>query len=254
MSFSSSSMRNFNRQLQKMADAAGEAAQSSLVSQARLFCVDMAAETLPKVEKKGGTLEQARDKVAARIGQIYKPVGWAVEALNRKDPGIGYRFGEAVKRRRFAEADSILTKTLGGVSFSVGTFDGGRLHKAQESTRVIRKVRVVTNFASVEVYMRKKKRMVGFAKGGFAAAARNLGGVRGIPGYATRQKSPGKAYVQKSATKTVVVIENHVKHIDAALPKGAEERVYAKRTAAMQKAMQAQADRKIKKAMKGSQQ
>jgi hypothetical protein len=106
---------------------------------------------------------------------------------------------------------------------SIGTFDGGKLHKEQSEQKNVSRRLLVTSYSRVEAYANKTVRKSGFAKGGFATAARQLGGVRGIPGWATRQKAPGTGTVTGDGRTLTVTMTNLVNYLGAgALKKGDE--------------------------------
>lgn len=109
------------------------------------------------------------------------------------------------------------------MNISVGAFDGGKLHKEQSEQKNVSRRLLVAGYSRVEAYANKTARMSGFAKGGFATAARQLGGVRGIPGWATRQKAPGTGTVTGDGKTLTVTMTNSVNYLGAgALKKGDE--------------------------------
>ena len=96
--------------------------------------------------------------------------------------------------------------------------------------------------------MREKKKLVGYAKGGFATAARQLGGVRGIPGFATRQNAPGTGTVTGDGKTLTVTMINGVKYIEEALDAHGEARAITHRQRAATLVLKRMADRKFKSA------
>lgn len=73
---------------------------------------------------------------------------------------------------------------------------------------------------SIDTYTRSKEKLVGFGKSGWAAAARALGGTRGIPGWVSRNKGPGGVTdMTRGNTPTpYVVLHNQVRYVDLILP------------------------------------
>jgi len=94
------------------------------------------------------------------------------------------------------------------------------------------------------------KKLVGFAKGGFATAAKQLGGVRGIPQFATRHKSPGAGRIVENGDKLSVEMTNNVRYIRQALKPADESIALGHRTKMVGAVLQRIQDRKIQAAMR----
>lgn len=233
-----------DRAIQKLADASGSTVKEVLPSQMRLFATDLAMNTKP-IGKDSGGQKKGQAEVEKRILSIYMTVGAAVEALRKSDEKSAHALIRMIRQKKFSEAGGMLSRLLGG-SISVGPFDGGELHKSQAFSRRISKRRVVTDFPKVNAYIREKKKLVGYAKGGFATAARQLGGVRGIPGYATRQNSPGAGSVSGDGKTLTVTMTNDVRHIREALDAGGEARATAFRTKQINSVLERMMTRKSK--------
>jgi len=206
--------------VQRLADAAGSTAAEVLPAQMRLLAVALAAKTRPYGATSSAQKEGIQ-RVEARITDIYPSVGMIAARLEKKEPRLKKAFIAKIKKKDFDAAEKIANDVL-KLNCNVGEFDGGSLHRQQKFTKYVKHRLVVTNYKNVESYMASKKRLVGFAKGGFATAARQLGGVRGIPGFATRQQSPGSGSVTTSINGTVVTMINGVKYIEQALDRRGE--------------------------------
>ena len=214
----------------------------------RLFAADLAFNTRP-LGKIPADQKKGKAKVAARIGSVYKPVGTAFDWLKRKSVSLGRAFSRMVAEKKFTEAAELLNKHMtGSARYTVGPFDGGLLHGKQQFANKVSECLVVIDFKKVERYSKDVQKRVGFAKGGFATAARQLGGVRGIPGFATRQKAPGTGVVTGDGKTLTVTLTNEVRHIDKALDKAGEERAVQHRTRAINLNLERQMTRKAKKA------
>lgn len=91
-------------------------------------------------------------------------------------------------------------------------------------------VQIVVDRDSVQKLMDQAKAISGFAKSGWAACARDLGGTRGIPGWVTRQKAPGRVKVdfRDNAVSSVTLINevNYTSQVlsDSGMKKAIEER------------------------------
>jgi hypothetical protein len=108
---------------------------------------------------------------------------------------------------------------------------------------------VLAGDKTLETYIAKKQKMVGLAKSGWASAAREMGGARGIPSWAKRWTNTGSA-TDKTGNGNMqsVIIESKVKYASQALPDG--EEAHALRIAAdrLVKGLQQAKDKRIAKA------
>lgn len=238
----------FNRGIQKLADAAGKGAKEVMIPQARLFCADLAYNTRPigKTAKDG---KDHREKVKNRINSIYLTVGAAVNIIKEQSPAGAVVFRKMLRKRDYTEARKIMNEFARG-HWSVGTFDGGKLHRDQRYTRGLRIRMVVIDKAAVTAYIKKTVKLSGFAKAGFAAAARQLGGIRGIPGFVTRQKAPGRGKVSGDKKTLKIEIFNDVRYLEFALDHTGEDRALAHRSRQITSILKRMGDRKFKKASK----
>lgn len=235
-----------NASIQKLALAAGSTVKEVLPSQMRLFAADLAFNTRP-IGKTSAGQKEGHAKVESRIRTVYPSVGMMAEMCGKREERLKTTFIALVKRRKFPQAAKLLNDLFSG-NYQVGQFDGGQLHKKQQFTRRVNDILVVTNYPKVNAYVREKKSLVGFAKGGFATAARQLGGVRGIPGFATRQKAPGTGSVTGTGNKLTVTMTNNVKHIEHALDKHGEARAISHRQKAVTAVIKRMMNRKTKSA------
>lgn len=237
-----------NSAMEALALASRKTLREVIPPQVRLFAADLAANTRPFGKSAGGQKE-AQEKIGARIGEIYKPIGAAVEAVRKAagDAGVG-RFERYLKTKNFTAAETMYRSITGSRS-TIGPWDGGRLHSQQKDRKKIQDVLIVVgSFKPVESYIRAKQKQVGFAKGGFATAARELGGVRGIPGYATRHRSPGRGIIQEDGNGLTVTIENNVKYIEHAYDAHSEARAVDFRIRSINSVINRIGERRLKEA------
>lgn len=211
----SASANELNKAIQRMADASGETVKDTLTKHARLLCVDFAANTRPLEKGKGGK-QKGEDNIKKKILSIYvsKAVAW--ELLETHKKGYGGTFYAMIKKGDLAQAAQFLKK-YSRKSFEVGNFDGGALHRQLAFKGRTTKRMVVLDFPEVNRYVALIQKRVGYAKGGFASAARQLGGTRGIPGFATRHPAPGQGRVEGDGKSLTVTVENRVKYARLAL-------------------------------------
>jgi len=238
-------LQALNRDLNRLAEETGKTLKEVLIPQARLFAADLAYWTAP-VGKGSQDNLKAMENVKIRISEIYPTIGRVVNLLKKRSDGLAGSFANYITKRQNAKAQRILDQYLPELNITIGSFDGGALHQAQREQRKVTQRLLVAGYTRVTAYINKTTRKVGYAKGGFATASRQLGGVRGIPGFATRQKAPGKGIVTGDGKTLTVTIENHVKYLKNAFIEGGEyyaENHRQKQVTALLKKIQ---DRKIK--------
>jgi hypothetical protein len=230
--------------IQKLADAAGSTVKEVLPAQMRLFAADLSMNTRP-VGKTASAAESGRINVEKRIRYVYPSVGMMADLLQPYGERVQKGFIARVKKKDFVNAARILNDIFPS-TYTIGEFDNGDFHKKQQFTKRVEKRLVVVNYAKVEAYIREKKKLVGFAKGGFAAAARQLGGTRGIPGFASRQNAPGTGSVTGDGKTLTVTMTNDVRYIEDALDAHGELRAIEFRKRAVDAVIKRMMDRKMR--------
>jgi hypothetical protein len=238
-----------NSALESLALASKKTLKEVIPPQVRLFATDLAANTRP-FGKDAGSQKDGQEKIGARIGEIYKPVGFVVEHIREKfGKNYASSFIRCIKTKNYAGAETLLRAVIPGSRSTIGEWDGGKLHAEQKNQKKVSKTLVVVgDFRAVERYAKETKRLVGFAKGGFATAARELGGVRGIPGYATRQNSPGRGIIQEDGNGLTVTLENNVRYIEHAYDAHSESRAIDFRIKQINSVIKRIGDRNLKSA------
>ena len=210
------SMRELNLALNRLAESTGKTLKEVLPSQMRLLATDLAFVTYPKGK---GTKDNAdhQKKIKGRIAEVYPHIGTIVNQLKEIEPKVVGRFTKYMASRQYGQAKLILDKYMPNMNITIGAFDGGALHKEQMNKRRVARRHLTTGYNRVEAYANKIVKRSGFAKGGFATASRQLGGVRGIPGFATRQNAPGSGSITGDGKTLTVTIVNGVNHLKYAL-------------------------------------
>ena len=108
---------------------------------------------------------------------------------------------------------------------------------------------VVAGDKALEAYIKKKQAMVGLAKSGWASAAREMGGARGIPSWAKRWTNTGSATDKTgSGNMQSVIIESKVKYASQSLPAGEEEKALRIAAGRLRESLQQAKDKRIAKA------
>lgn len=249
MNLSSASAKDLDKTIQELAFVTGREIKTELTAQMRLLCVDFAINTRP-LEKGEAGKAKGESNIEAKVFAIYWPIGAAWSLLEAHKAGYGKAFVRMIKEGKYSDAAGFLSK-YSRKKFEVGNFDGGRLHKDQafQKGRVKNRMVVIDFNSTVPKYLKSVKKRVGYAKAGFATAARQLGGTRGIPGYASRHKSaPGTGSVTGDGHKLTVVITNGVKYAREALQPDKEKQALGFRKRQIDKVMKRIVSRRRKTA------
>lgn len=239
-----SSISELDSVVSRLTDLSSKTAREVLTSEMRLLAVALSFNTRPLgSESESGAI--LKKKIDSRIRFIYPSVGEIVNLLKNKEERLGKAFSAMIRKHRYSEAAKMLNNIFPS-KYSVGEFDGGTLHRNQKFSEKIIYRLVVINYPRVNSYSRDKQKLAGYAMGGFAAAARQLGGTRGIPGFASRQPSPGSGSVTESGGELSVTMTNGVKYIRQALDPHGEARALEFRKRSVEAVIQAIMDRKLK--------
>lgn len=242
-------LARLNQNFNTLAEETGKTLKEVLVPQMRLLASDLAYMTSPK-GKSTQDNKKAMENIMSRISAIYPHTGVVVKILQQKNPGVAGKFAGFVTTRKVASAQKILNEYLPELNIKIGPFDGGALHQAHRNQKKITQRLLVAGYTRVTAYAKKTARKAGFAKGGFATAAKQLGGVRGIPGFATSQKSPGTGTVTGEGKTLTVTITNGVKYIRDALTPADESQAINHRRRQVESVFLTIQNRKIKRAMR----
>lgn len=243
-----SSSVELNRAIERLVHLTDETVFDVLKQQGRLLCVDFARITRP-LGAKADVGKDHKERIKAKIEDVYWTVGKTVEVL-RKEKGDQYAkaLRRMIRQNKHNQAGAMLTRVLGDSRWRVGDFDNGKLHKQQAFRKRIHERLVVLEKGSLTKYRMQKQKLSGFAKSGFANAAKHLGGTRGIPGFVSKQRGPGLGQVRKSKRGVTLTIENRVKHINIAFNEKQERMAIDNRAEAANKLIKRIAQNKMRKA------
>lgn len=208
----------FQKSIQKLVALSDEPVEDIMRAQGRLFAVDAALFT----QRAGNTAAAGREhkaNVKSTILSIYiRPTSMAKVISTKAGEKAGKRFSNYIRRRDATKAQAMVDRfvpSLDGYRVEVGMFDGGKRHKqrVRRGAKVIRLV--VMDWRSVTAYLRKAVARVGEAKSGWAKAAEQLGGTRGIPAYAKKKthKTKGRGSVTGRGGKAVLIVENKSRYV-----------------------------------------
>jgi len=239
-----------NLALNRLAEGTGKTLREVLPAQMRLFATDLAYVTRPKGKGSNDNADHKKS-IADRIRSVYPSVGWVVNQLKTVNEPLAGRFASMMSTRgTSAKAQQILDTNLPRLRIKIGPWDGGELHRAEQFKKRVTHRLLVPTQSKVESYIKATQQKSGFAKGGFATAARQLGGVRGIPGFATRQKAPGTGTVTGDGKTLTVTMTNEVRHLQEALSKADISVASNVRESKATKLLRDIQERRIKEAMK----
>ncbi len=200
---------NLKTSLPAVLHQAGRLAAVSCAFQAQPFGIDEKAQAL-------GVVATTRD-----IYRVYATPGVAWKDI--QDKGAQAGFWKAVKTSAWDRAAKILNRSGARLkSTIIDSFDGGAQHRQlrnnQGSIPASQKpVMIVKDAQKLKSYVVAEIKKVGFGKGGWAACARALGGTRGIPGWISRQGSPGLVMENYGASVMSITMTNQVPYASAIL-------------------------------------
>ena len=224
-------LRELNRDLSKYIAETGTDAYNEARIVGRNLAVRLASYTFPQGDKKADSLD-GESAVERDILKVYTTVPDVYEKLS--ELGHGWKAAgvwRAYKQKKWGQLRKILQKTeFSDMEMKVAV---NKAHHqaartgARRSVNLSRPKQIVGNPKSINAYIRKRKRKVGLAKSGWAHAAKDLGGTRGIPAWAgvNRHKSPklGGASHRKRGFRPGVVLENTAEHVFDSLPRSQEK-------------------------------
>jgi hypothetical protein len=211
--------RGSDELFQKMGWTIKNSVPGFLRQEARLTAVELARRTQPFGD---GPAPRAVGE-AATTADIYRVYATPGKAYDDIQGSAKSAFWRAVKASAWGRAATILSRfgnALKGVS--IQPFDDGAAHrqlrnnqgripKSQKPTMIVR------NPSALKSYVDSEVKKVGEGKGGWSTCADALGGTRGIPGWVSRQNSPGRVIESYKAELSSVTMTNQVPYADQIL-------------------------------------
>ncbi len=192
-----------------------------LRQEARLTAVALAYQTQPFGDNSQGAGIAA---TATDIRRVYATVGQVFKDINNAGSAAG--FWKAVVARQWTRAQKILAKSGNAFRLTlIQPFDGGAAHRQLRNNqgripKSQKAVMIVQDATRLKTYVDLETKKVGFGKGGWVACARALGGTRGIPGWVSRQKSPGTVVERYNTAISSVVMTNQVPYASEIITAG----------------------------------
>ena len=168
----------FEKELQKMSinfdrlvKESTKDAKEILISQARLFCIDLVHVTQPwgkgKKAQKTGQGAVGRD-----INKVYYTESHVYDRIKEDSVNLAKKFYHLIKVGNFSEAD-VIARIF---NLRAVEFDGGKAHQMRQTGRrkVIGSQNTFGLKKDVDAYAKEIKKRVGFAKAGWVDAAKAL--------------------------------------------------------------------------------
>lgn len=214
--------RSVQQALRILADTTKKSYPQVVKSNGRLIGVNLAYQTQPFGDDSSAK-EKGEKAVQRDLKKVFADAPRTYLMLREFDEEMAKAFYKAMLQKNWPEAQRILrSSATSWRNVEVSPFDE-TLHKKSRNSRggVSRHVpaQVVTSGArKLDAYTRKKVRLVGWGKAGWAAATMKLSGnTRGIPQFVTRHKNnaPGAARdLTNNPDNPHVILTNNVKYVD----------------------------------------
>lgn len=216
--------------LHDLAEATGKEYGQVVRANARLIAVNLAYQTQPFGDddrgRIAGEIAVKRDlkKVYAPPGSIYSQLTAIAAHGAETGEKLARAFYAAIAKNDLVAARRIVRGSgIPDRGLDVQKFDGGAAHGRRRDGRGRVSGRhpefIVADPKKLQRYRKTIIHNVGIAKSGWAAAARPLGGTRGIPQWVTRHKAHGSADDHSGSTNDPhVVLRNTVAWLASVLP------------------------------------
>ncbi len=171
-------MSEFISLTKRAPEAINRSTDSIVRQEARAMCIRLGSAAQPVGMQEGGRVEANRAKVASDIREVYLETSNTAAVayeIKRRSPALAQAYRRAIREGNQAQARRYM-KDAGIV---VGAFDP-RKHRAARTGPYGRVespgARDVVQKNQLRAYIRKKQALVGFAKAGWYAAAKAIGG------------------------------------------------------------------------------
>lgn len=219
--------RRMRAALREFAATIGTTLEKEVMIAARVTAVSLATSVQPygKTKAAKDTGEKAVERDIRRVFGVASSAN-VYDRLESEDPANAARFWRAWKARDAAEMQLALDASASLSQVRVLPTPDAGMHDARRTSRN-RRVRgktpdaVVMNQAALRKYIAERKKRVGLTKAGFALAAEQVGGVRGIPAWAQARKHPeasGGARVKHDPKRPWAEIRNTTPWLREVLP------------------------------------
>lgn len=230
-------INRFQKRLERVADSLKREAGSIVKQEARALSVEFGSATLPGPGFAEPT--KFRKRVEGEVRQVFASrshPGQVYQMLSVHAPHLAGAYWRAVQQRKPRSAEAIVKKA--GLPEGLNPSDHKKARAGHKGARVLRGSKPATLARESEVrgYAKEQVGNVGFAKAGWYAAAKAIGGrvrrsitgengkrtsIEIFPGWvrklANKNSGIGGAVVRDSGSGPSVTIFNSVKHAAPAL-------------------------------------
>lgn len=219
----------FRRNVERFSRETKKEISDVLRQQARLLCVKLANLTLP-IGLGGDTHAKAKKKIESDVRYMAQDLEYLIQRIDLESSEWGRSLKDALERGDRAALEAIL-KNSQWEGMRVESRVNKSLHQSVRGPKgrvrsglLYSEKQLITGRGAVSRYVNQVVRKIGIAKGGWAGAAMNLGGARGIPGWVTRHRKFGSSQdMSKLPNNPHVVLANNVRYIKDAISRGGME-------------------------------
>jgi len=204
----------------RFSQIAGRGLEQEIIGIGRLVAVSLATSTQPYGKGKDAR-DQGLKRVESDIRKVFRTPSNIYQQLLEEDETEARKFWRATTAGNTEWMRAILRDNH--IDLEMGTAPIPSYHDAARGRngRVKGRARMlVTKPQELRRYIAKRQKMVGFAKSGWALAADDCGGHRGIPAWASSKHpgSHGGAIIRRDSVRPHVLLMNHVRYVDQILP------------------------------------
>lgn len=206
-----------NRSVADFARVTGRSLADEIIALARLAAVQLARRTQPFGDGRAEQ-ETGEKRVGKDIFRVFATPPTVFSMLEEKNQDEAGYFWQAYKARDLGSMAEVLQEN--SIDLSISNAPDPSVHRAARTKKGgvhknYRARQLVMQEDELTAYVAKKKKMVGFAKSGWAKAADACGGHRGIMAWASSRHpgSHGSAQIDRDLVRPSVVLENHVDYV-----------------------------------------
>lgn len=204
---------------------AGRSLEEEIIGIARLVAVSLATSTQPYGKTKAAK-EAGERRVEIDIRKVFRTPSNIFEQIREEDPDQAKRWWRAFSAKDTTLMESILWEENIDIPINPSPLPSYHKEARGHNGRVKGRARLlVTDSQALRRYVEARKKKVGFAKAGFAKAADECGGHRGIPAWASSRHgtAPGGAVITRDPLRPRVVLYNNVSYVSRILPPAYQE-------------------------------
>lgn len=208
------------RSVERFSQIAGRSLEEEIIAIGRLVAVSLAVSTQPYGKGKDAR-DRGQQRVETDIRKVFRTPSNVYQSLLEDDPSEARKFWRAITEGKISWIEKILRDNA--IDLEVGPSPVPSYHDSARGRngRVKGRARMmVTRQQELNRYIKKRQKMVGFAKSGWALAADDCGGHRGIPAWASSRHpgSHGHAIIRRDVIRPSILLVNSVRYVDEILP------------------------------------